>query len=141
MTELEKKQKRAAYAREYKKRPEVRAKNRILARAWASLPEQKAKRLLKQTQWRAVSRLTEFGRKFVDHAGRELRRGEPNEPPMVVYPLRMPSKHLDIIRYLAKHRDRTRQSLIREAVRQWIIKQVGRPNKNTAATGCDEASQ
>lgn len=137
MTELEKKQKRAAYARKYKQRPEVRAKKRAWARAWEKRPEQRARRLAKQKEWRAMKRLTVFGKQFLSETGIELQRDELSrdrdamrEPPMAVYPLRLPAKHLDLIRYLAKNRDRTRQSLIREAVRQWLDKQVSRPNKN-----------
>lgn len=42
------------------------------------------------------------------------------DPEMTVYPLRIPTAHLDIVRAAAKYEDRTRQALLREAIQQWV---------------------
>jgi predicted transcriptional regulator len=42
------------------------------------------------------------------------------DPEMVMYTVRIEQTTLDAIRAIAKREDRTRQSLIREAIRQWI---------------------
>ena len=42
------------------------------------------------------------------------------DPVMTVYPLRFPEEHLKIIRKHAQKEQRTRQEIIREAVREWI---------------------
>lgn len=45
---------------------------------------------------------------------------ETEDAPMVVYPVRLEEGSLAYIRESARRKDRTRQSLIREAVREWI---------------------
>jgi hypothetical protein len=42
------------------------------------------------------------------------------DPEMVVYPVRMELRHLEFIRNIAKKEDRTRQSLVREALQRWM---------------------
>jgi predicted transcriptional regulator len=42
------------------------------------------------------------------------------EPEMVMYTIRITANTLDAIRSIAKREDRTRQSLVREALQQWL---------------------
>ena len=42
------------------------------------------------------------------------------DPPMVTYPLRLEVESLDAVRALAKKLQRTRQSILREAVRFYL---------------------
>ena len=45
---------------------------------------------------------------------------------MVVYPVRIEVAQLTILHRIAKHEDRTRQSLVREALTQWIARRNGK---------------
>jgi predicted transcriptional regulator len=44
------------------------------------------------------------------------------DPPMVVYPLRLEKDSLDAIRNIAKKTERTRQSILREAIRFYLAR-------------------
>ena len=48
------------------------------------------------------------------------------EPAMIVYPVRIEVAQLTILHRIAKREDRTRQSLVREALSQWIARRNGK---------------